>query len=108
MSSTFDFFKKTLRIATHMAMSVSGRDACRVDRSAVVTGPCIIGGMVTSCLLGRPTSYLRAHELWHALNKNQVTSMYRTVLHIVHVTLIRSSHTPSMCRAPRLWRHNTP
>ena len=81
--STIDFFGNTLKVAQDMVMSVGGRDAARVDNSssALMTVPCIVAAIVSSGLLGTPTSYLMAHEFWHELHKNQVKLMHRTVSH---------------------------
>jgi hypothetical protein len=69
----------TLKKASDMSLSVAGRDAGRADRSGLVFAPCVIGAMVATCLLGKPTSYLDAHKLYHTLTKKQVTLIHRTV-----------------------------
>jgi hypothetical protein len=56
-----------------MSMSIAGKKATRKDKSGHVFGPCIIGAAVSTHMLGKPTSYLQAHELWHQFTDEQVT-----------------------------------
>jgi hypothetical protein len=60
-----------------MAMAVGGKLAGRVDTGGLMTGPCIVGAIVNTHLLGKPTAWVLAHNFWHALRKDEVTCMHR-------------------------------
>lgn len=84
--STIDFFtrKITIKTAANMVLSVARKDDGRTE---VVITSCIVGAMVSTHLLGKPTQWMKAHELWHMLNEDQVTLMPRTVSHSMHDTI---------------------
>jgi hypothetical protein len=95
-----DFFTKkiTLKNAAEMCMSVGGKLATQTDKEDNMTGPCIVGAMVGTHLLGKPTSWILAHDFWHTLTKEQVTLKHwqqRAVSHSLHDT-IPSSHTSTL------------
>jgi hypothetical protein len=74
MESTFKFFNSTntLQNAADTAQAVAGRDASRTDVVGKLFCPSIIAAMVSTHLLGKPTPWLKAHEFWHILHKDQV------------------------------------
>jgi hypothetical protein len=72
--SLMEFFSKrrTLKTAGDASQCVGGKEAGRFDRSMLMTGPCIVGAIKSTHLLGKPTPWMKAHEFWHSLSKDQV------------------------------------
>jgi hypothetical protein len=63
-----------------MSLSIGGVNACRVDKSGLMTIPCIVAAMALTHVLSKPTLYVNVTlSLYHAMTKGQVTLMQRTV-----------------------------